>query len=82
GPLSVEDKGCVEISTTDAEAAGIADGGKVKVTAGDATVTLTARVTDRVGPGLLFAPYHFAEANVQALMPDVQNRVPVTISKG
>ncbi len=51
------------------------------MTAGDASVTLKARVTDSVSAGLVFAPYHFAEANVQALMPGVQNRVPVTISK-
>ena len=82
GPLSVAPKGYVEINPVDAEAAGIADGGKAKVTAGGTSVTLEARVTDTVRPGLLFAPYHFAESNVQALMPDIQNRVAVTVSKG
>jgi len=31
---------------------------------------------------MLFAPYHFAETNVQALMPGIQNRAVVTLGKG
>lgn len=82
GTLSVAPEGYVEINPADADAAGIVDGAKVKISASDATVTVAARVTDSVKPGLLFAPYHFAGSNVQALMPDVQNRSVVTISKG
>jgi formate dehydrogenase alpha subunit len=82
GPLSVEAEAYIEINPVDAEAVGVEDGAKVKVTAGDMTVTLQAKVTESVNAGLFFAPYHFAAANVQALMPGVQNRVPVTISKG
>jgi formate dehydrogenase alpha subunit len=82
GPLSVEPEGYVAINPVDAEAAGVEDGAKVKVSAGDAAVTLKAKVTGDVEAGLLFAPYHFATANVQALLPGVQNRVPVTIGKG
>lgn len=82
GPLSVAPAGYVEINPADAEAAGIKDGKKVKISAGDVTVKVAARVTDKVKPGLLFAPYHFAGSNVQALMPGVQNRVAVTVAKG
>jgi len=82
GPLSVEASGYVAMNPVDAKTAGVEDGARVKLTAGDASVTLKAKVTDTVNAGLLFAPYHFADANVQALMPGVQNRVPVTISKG
>jgi len=82
GPLSVAPEGYVEINPADAEAASIKDGAKVKISSGDVTVKVSARVTDNVQPGLLFAPYHFAESNVQALMLDIENRAVVTVSKG
>ncbi len=82
GPLSVENRSYVAINPADAETAGIKDGGRVTLAAGDAKIRVAARVTDAVPPGLLFAPYHFADANVQSLMPGAQNRATVTVSKG
>jgi len=81
GPLSVVDAGYVEINSDDAAAVSIKDGDRVKVSVGDASVTVVARVDDCYRQGILFAPYHFADANIQGLMPGVQNRVAATLSK-
>lgn len=46
----------VEVHPTDAEARGVADGDIVKVWNGRGAVTLRAKVTDAVRPGVLYSP--------------------------
>jgi formate dehydrogenase major subunit len=52
----------VEINPADAEARGITDGAWVWVTGpeGGSRARVTALVTERVGPGVAFMPFHFA----------------------
>jgi formate dehydrogenase major subunit len=52
----------VEINPMDAEARGIAEGGWVWVTGpeGGSKARAKALVTERVGPGVAFMPFHFA----------------------
>jgi formate dehydrogenase major subunit len=52
----------VEINTGDAAARGIADGGWVWVTGAESgsKARVKAQVTDRVGPGVAFMPFHFS----------------------
>jgi len=57
----------VEIHPADAARLGIADGGRVRVQSRRGEVDLAARVTDMVPPGVVFIPFHFAEAPANAL---------------
>jgi formate dehydrogenase alpha subunit len=57
----------VEINPRDAEALGVGEGGKIRVTTRRGSIVTTARVTSRVERGSLFAPFHFTEARANAL---------------
>jgi len=52
----------VEINPADAEALGVADGGKVKVTSRRGEVVAKAKVTEVSPPGVVFMTFHFAES--------------------
>jgi formate dehydrogenase alpha subunit len=71
----------VEIQTSDAAKLGIADGGAVKLTSAVGSLTGTARVTERLQPGLLFAPYHFPEFPVSGLLKGNATMVDVKVEK-
>lgn len=81
GPLQVAPAGYLEINPADAAKAGLAEGGQVRISSALGAVQGPVRLSDCVPPGLVFAPYHFAELNVQALLPAGQNRVAVQITK-
>jgi len=57
----------VEIHPGDAAQLGVADGDRVHVQSRRGEVDLAARVTDIVPPGVVFIPFHFAEAPANAL---------------
>ncbi len=59
--------GYVEISTEDAERLGICDGDRVRVSSRQGEVETSARVTDRIAPGVVFMPFHFADSPANAL---------------
>jgi len=65
----------VEISREDADRFEIQDGEVVRLTTRRGSVELQAIVTDRVGPGLLFVPFHFAEAAANRLTNDALDPV-------
>jgi formate dehydrogenase alpha subunit len=81
GALAVSPAGFVELSGADAKACGVAAGDKIKVTAGSASIVAPVRISDDLPQGLLFAPYHFADLNVQQLVPAGSNLVAVTLAK-
>lgn len=60
-------KGRLEISLEDAARLGIHDGAKVRVTSRRGAIEPFAWVTDRVSPGLVFMPFHYAEAPANRL---------------
>jgi formate dehydrogenase alpha subunit len=60
-------EGRVEISLEDAQKLGIRDGEKVKVSSRRGEIEIKAQVGDRVGPGVVFIPFHFAEAAANRL---------------
>jgi len=62
--------GYIEINPSDAERLGICDGGIVEVATARGSVQTNACVTDRVGAGLLFMPFHFCEASANMLTND------------
>jgi formate dehydrogenase alpha subunit len=52
----------VEIRGDDAKRLGIEDGDRVSVSSRRGSISLKARVTDRIIPGSIFIPFHYAEA--------------------
>ncbi len=80
--LKVAPTGYVEISREDAGKLGLGDGARVKLTSAAGSITGPARVSDRLQPGLLFAPYHFRDLNANALLGGNTNLVEVKVEKG
>ncbi len=57
----------VEVNTGDAKRLGVSDGERVMVSSRRGSITLIARVTDRIIPGSIFIPFHYAEAAANRL---------------
>ena len=53
----------IEVNTSDAEALGIADGDRVKVTSRRGSIESTARVSGKTNPGQTWMPFHFQDGN-------------------
>ena len=60
-------EGYVELSREDAAGSKIVDGDQLKVVSATGSITLKAKVGSRLPKGVLFAPYHFAEASINNL---------------
>jgi predicted molibdopterin-dependent oxidoreductase YjgC len=67
GPTAVLAEAYVEFSREDAKELEVADGDLVKVAGNGVELKLKAKVDNRLPKGVLFAPYHFAEAQVNRL---------------
>lgn len=57
----------LEIHCEDAERLGICDGEMVKVTSRRGTVNVTAKVSDKVTPGMVFTSFHYPEVAINKL---------------
>ena len=57
----------VELNTEDASKLGIADGQMVRVSSRRGEITAKAEVSGRIKPGVVFIPWHFAEAAANKL---------------
>jgi formate dehydrogenase alpha subunit len=57
----------VELHPDDAQRIGIGKTPRVKVTSRRGEIELIARITDRIKPGVVFIPFHFAEAAANTL---------------
>ena len=60
----------IEIHPDDAAQLAISDGGRAKVSSSQGSIVLKIRSTDRVSPGTVFIPMHYAEAAVNILTSD------------
>jgi formate dehydrogenase (coenzyme F420) alpha subunit len=60
-------EGFVEISAEDAARLGIEDNALLEVSSRRGTIQTRARVTDRVTPGVVFMPFHYAESAANKL---------------
>jgi len=60
-------EGYVEVNPTNAEELGILEGDEVKVKSRRGEIRIKARVSDIVPKGVVFIPFHFAEAAANAL---------------
>jgi formate dehydrogenase alpha subunit len=81
GCLDAAPHGYFEMHPEDAATYGIKDGNKIRVTSAIGSAQAPARINANVQPGLLFAPYHFADINVQQVIPTGQNRTAVRVEK-
>jgi formate dehydrogenase alpha subunit len=69
----------VEINPVDAELLGIVDGQAVRVASRRGEVVLRGAVSEKIGAGVVFIPFHFAEAAANLLTIDAldpQARIP------
>ncbi len=67
GPMAVLTEAYVELCREDAKDLSVIDGDVVKVVGNDAELKLKVKVGNRLPKGVVFAPYHFAEAEVNRL---------------
>ncbi|KOA20687.1 formate dehydrogenase H [Clostridium homopropionicum DSM 5847] len=67
--------GFMEINPEDAEKLKLRDGGKVKVSSKTGDITIEISITDKITPGVVFIPFHFAEAAVNKLIGDQHDPV-------
>lgn len=81
GALEIAPAGYVEMSQADADSVGVVDGGQVSVKGPAGTAVGVARVSSCVPQGVVFAPYHFAELNIQQVVSAGQNVVSVELEK-
>jgi formate dehydrogenase alpha subunit len=80
--LTVSGAGYVEIHPKDASLIGVAEGGAIRVSSGNGALTATVKVSDKLQPGLLYAPSHFRDLNANALLKGSCNVVEVKVEKG
>jgi len=81
GCLEVAPSGYIEIHPDDAEAFGVKQGGRIKVTSSTGSAQGPVLISNNVPKGLLFAPYHFSDLNIQQVIPQGRNRAQVEVSK-
>jgi predicted molibdopterin-dependent oxidoreductase YjgC len=67
GPMAILAEPYVELGREDAKELKVADGDLVKVAGNGVELQLKAKVGNRLPKGVLFAPYHFAEAQINRL---------------
>ncbi|MBE0596033.1 MAG: molybdopterin-dependent oxidoreductase [Desulfuromonadales bacterium] len=79
--LEVAPAGYIEMNPADAQTLGIKEGGTVRVTSVTGAAQGPVRLSTMIPSGLLFAPYHFRDLNIQQIIPSGRNRVPVQINK-
>jgi len=61
---------CVQMNPMDAATRGIREGDPVRLSSPLGSITIKARVTDTLPPGVVCAPHGWAEADVNLLIPD------------
>ncbi|MBW2511774.1 MAG: NADH-quinone oxidoreductase subunit NuoG [Deltaproteobacteria bacterium] len=80
GPTAVLSEAYLELCREDAADLKVADGDLVKVSGNGTELKLKAKVGNRLPKGVVFTPYHFAEAQVNRLYKG-EAVIPVKLSK-
>jgi predicted molibdopterin-dependent oxidoreductase YjgC len=80
GPLSAMPATYVELGREDAASLGVKEGDLLTVKGNGVELKLKAKVGTRLPKGVVFAPYHFAEAGVNRLYKG-ETAIPVQLSK-
>ena len=79
--LSVSAEGYIEIFPGNAAQLGIVDGATLKVSSSNGAISAKAKLSEKLQPGLLFAPVHFRDLNANALLAGNVNLVGVKVEK-
>ncbi|MDD5285966.1 MAG: molybdopterin-dependent oxidoreductase [Desulfuromonadaceae bacterium] len=79
--MLVSGEAYVEISAEDAAAAGVSQGGFVKLSSDSGTVALKALLSDRLQKGALFVPSHFRDPHLNLLTESVSFPVAVSLAR-
>jgi formate dehydrogenase alpha subunit len=79
--LMVAGEAYVDMNGADASKAGVAGGDNVRLTSARGSIILKTRISDGLRPGMLFAPSHFREAQVNLLTADGSAVVAVKVEK-
>ncbi len=69
------EKGYVEISSEDLKKLGLEDGARLKITTRRGEISVLAKESERVAPGVVFVPFHFSESPANMLTNDVLDPV-------
>ncbi len=80
GPTAVLSEAYLELCREDAAELKVADGDLVKVSGNGTELKLKAKVGNRLPKGVVFTPYHFAEAQVNRLYKG-EAVIPVKLTK-
>ncbi len=72
---AVAGKAYIEIHENDAKKLGLKDGDTVNVASRRGNIDIRAMITDRVNPGVVFVPMHYAEAAANILTNDALDPV-------
>jgi len=75
GLNEVAGKPFLVVNPKDARAAGIRDGGWVRVRSRRGSLKVRVRVSDAIKPGVVFMPFHYAEAPANILTTDARDPV-------
>jgi len=59
----------VELNPRDAQSLGVKEGERVRVSSRRGSITVRAKITERVPQGTVFIPFHFGEAAANVLTP-------------
>ncbi len=81
GTLEVAPEGYVVMNPEDAKALGLGAGVGVRVKSSQGSAQGKVKISAEVPQGLLFAPYHFSDVNIQQVLPAGTNRVQVEVAK-
>lgn len=81
GNMEVAGAGYIEMHPEDARACGVKEGDTVKATSATGSAAGEVKISPDLPLGLLFAPYHFSELNIQQVIPQGQNRTAVKVAK-
>ncbi len=60
---AIEGRSFIEVNEADADALGVADGDRVRVTSRRGSIETTARVSAKTNPGQTWMPFHFQDGN-------------------
>jgi len=80
GPRAVVSEAYVELSHADAAELGVENGNQLKVSAKGTELVLKAKVDKRLPKGVVFVPYHFADAGLNRIYAG-EAVIPVEVSK-
>jgi len=79
--LEIAPQGWIGMHPKDALACGVGEGEKIRLKSEAGTLEGPVRITPDLQPGLLFAPYHFADVSANRAIPSGCNMAAIKVEK-